>query len=150
MALNIYTVYGKIPDGLQVIHYNDAFFYYTTLDDSEFVRMILKRIDEAEYNDASTFIGRDKEKGAIYKEHLSTGAKTILNVLKHPDKCFDICECGFNCIDILLELSPKIQGNIYWRKPIYGHADELPNDLYCDGVHYDSYADIFEEYFDRG
>lgn len=40
------------------------------------------------YNSPATFIGRDPSLGALYKQHLSTGTKTLLNVLNHPDKCF--------------------------------------------------------------
>lgn len=54
------------------------------------------------YNSPATFIGRDPSLGALYKQHLSTGTKTLLNVLNHPDKCFSTIECGYNALTLLM------------------------------------------------
>lgn len=62
------------------------------------------------YNSPATFIGRDPSLGALYKQHLSTGTKTLLNVLNHPDKCFDtmqyhICSISSRAMYTYLTLS---------------------------------------------
>lgn len=76
-------VYNKTDPPMSVIVDND-----TELDSGDICTGVLKVIDKAVYNSPATFIGRDTSLGALYKQHLSTGTKTLLNVLNHPDKCF--------------------------------------------------------------
>lgn len=74
---------------MSVIVDNDTYFDgHTELDPGSMCAGVLKVIDKAVYNSPATFIGRDPSLGALYKQHLSTGTKTLLNVLNHPDKCF--------------------------------------------------------------
>lgn len=45
-----------------------------------------------------TFYGRTANYGSLRKDYLSSGTKTLLNIISHPDKCFDVCECGGNVL----------------------------------------------------
>ena len=92
-------VYNKTDPPMSVIVDNDTYFDgHTELDSGDMCAGVLKVIDKAVYNSPATFIGRDTSLGALYKQHLSTGTKTLLNVLSHPDKCFSTIECGYNSI----------------------------------------------------
>lgn len=101
MSLNIYTNKADIPSNIDFIDYNDIFFNGELLKNTELTKFILNKIDKAAYNSPTTFIGRDPDLGTIYKEHLSTGCKTLLNIVNNPDKCFDVIECGPNALKLL-------------------------------------------------
>lgn len=116
MALYIYTDKLNIPEGIKIIDFNDSYFdVFTTIDDTSLVRSILATIDKAEYNSDNTFIGRTKELGALNKSMLSTGTKTLLNIIQHPDKCFNTIECGANALEFL----PLVgEGKVIWKVPV--------------------------------
>ena len=45
---------------------------------------------------------------------LSTGTKTILNILSNPSDCFDLSECGDNVLKFL----PRVtDGSVIWDVP---------------------------------
>lgn len=113
MSLNIYTAKDEIPKDMILIERNDIFFDgFTELKDSELTRVILREVDKAEYATSDTFIGRSKQFGQIYRQNLSTGAKTLLNIISYPDKCFNVVECGGNALRLLTLIT---EGNILWR-----------------------------------
>lgn len=125
MCVNIYTAVDQIPTGIQLIRNNDVYFDgMTNLNDDSISRMIMKTIDHAEYHSPLTFIGRDPSLGALNKDFLSTGAKTLLNILQHSDKCFDVCECGNNALCLLTKIE---NGNILWSAPIMAYFDDDPS-----------------------
>lgn len=104
-------VYNKTDPPISVIVDNDTYFDgHTELDSGDMCAGILKVIDKAVYNSPATFIGRDPSLGALYKQHLSTGTKTLLNVLNHPDKYFStmqyhICSISSRAMYTYLTLS---------------------------------------------
>lgn len=102
---------------------------------------ILKVIDKAVYNSPATFIGRDPSLGALYKQHLSTGTKTLLNVLSHPDKCFSTIECGYNAISYMLNFN---QGNVYIPNTfIFSPGLTSDNiDIVWDGKHFTKLSEL--------
>lgn len=68
---------------------NDAYFaIYSKVPDTPEVRKILFDVDNADYLSESMFHSRYPNLGNTSALHLSTGMKTLLNVLQHPDKCF--------------------------------------------------------------
>lgn len=141
--LTIYTDLAELnKEGKKLIRVNDLFFNMeTNLEDSEIVRRILKTIDKAEYNSDLTFIGRTKSLGALNKNMLSTGTKTLLNILKHPDKCFDVCECGNNALSLL----PLIkEGNVYWECPAVSYSGNGECDIYYNGKHFNDFYSFLE------
>ncbi len=116
MALYIYTDRAKVPEDMKIIDFNDSYFdVFTTIEDTQLVRTILAAVDKAEYHSNKSFIGRTKDLGALNKNMLSTGTKTLLNIIQHPDICFNTIECGANALQFL----PLIKnGNVIWKVPV--------------------------------
>ena len=126
MALYIYTNKSKVPKDIKIVDFNDNYFNLNTLiQNSDLVKDILALIDKAVYNSDKTFVGRTKELGALNKSMLSTGTKTLLNIIMHPDVCFNTIECGSNA----LEFIPLIKnGKVLWEIPV---LSTIPKDK-CD------------------
>ena len=112
MSLKVYLSKEEIPNGISVITKNDDYFDVNTLLDAS-DNFILQNIDGAVYNSENTFIGRDSSLGALYRENLSSGCKTALNVIHNTDKCFSTIECGNNASDVILQLQ---EGQALWVK----------------------------------
>lgn len=132
MALKVYER-GTQPG--DTVMYNDAFFNRKTfLEDSEKVRELLRKIDDADWLSVQTFQNnKHKEWGGIFKNYLSTGMKTILNIISHKDLCFDTLECGANVIGEILCLE---EGNIVYTPALLrGYFDRDCDIEYC-GKHF--------------
>lgn len=135
-------VYNKTDPPMSVIVDNDTYFDgHTELDSGDICAGVLKVIDKAVYNSPATFIGRDTSLGALYKQHLSTGTKTLLNVLSHPDKCFSTIECGYNAISYMLNFK---QGNVYIPNTfIFSPGLTSDNiDIVWDGKHFTKLSEL--------
>lgn len=146
--LTVYTNKQQIAnDGKKLIRVNDLFFNTeTNLSNTEITKKILKTIDKAEYNSEFTFIGRTKALGALNKNMLSTGTKTLLNILEHPDLCFDVCECSNNALCML----PLIrEGNIYWRYPAAAYSADIECDILYNGEHFSSFDAFLESVYNE-
>lgn len=111
------TIYKKkqIPKNMELIVLNDIFFNKFTvslIDDkaAEIISKIDNSVMLSNYTISSKFDG-----GVLNIDKLSTGCKTVLNVLYNPDKIFDIRECGDNAIDVLYGLQT---GNICCDYPL--------------------------------
>lgn len=111
------TVFKKkfLPKGMELVALNDIYFNKNTvtlLDDR--AKDIIERIDHSKmlspYIISSRFDGT-----ALNIDRLSTGCKTVLNVLYNPDKVFDIRECGDNALDVIYALP---NGNVYCDYPL--------------------------------
>ncbi len=123
--LKIYNTKELIP--VNIIHSNDAYFdSFTALANDEFTKLVLDKIDHAEYASPNTFISRTSDLGQLNKSMLSTGTKTLLNIRSHSDKCFDVCECGYNILSLLPMVS---EGMIYWETPAAILTEEVDD---CD------------------
>lgn len=117
MALVVYRTEEDVKNaGLDLIRVNDLFFNAETyLDNTYLSNLVLSTVDKAKYNSSLTFIGRSIDLGALNKNMLSTGTKTLLNIINHPDKCFDVCECGDNALSLL----PLFKnGSVLWAFPM--------------------------------
>lgn len=113
---------------------NDLFFdARTSIRDTELVADILEYVDSAKYNSDLTFIGRTKELGALNKSMLSTGTKTLLNIIAYPDRCFSVVECGDNALNFIPRLR---EGNIIWELPVVVCKDRLECDIEYRGIRY--------------
>ena len=143
MALTIYTDIKDIEKvGKDLILINDLFFDSdTNLNDSELTDKILITIDKASYNSELTFIGRTKELGALNKNMLSTGTKTLLNIIHHPDKCFSVCECGNNVLSLLPLIT---DGCLYWSIPVVTYEGDPTCDIVCNGKRYNNFYEFLE------
>ena len=102
--ITIFKTKKDIPGNLDYIELNDVFFNQNTVlmfDDR--ANAIVERID------SSRLVGKykieSKFNGVILDvDCLSTGCKTVLNVLYFPDKVFCLKECGDNALDVLYGL----------------------------------------------
>ena len=82
--------------------------------------------------------------GVLNIDKLSTGCKTVLNVLYNPDKIFDIRECGDNAIDVLYGLQT---GNICCDYPLISF-DMIEAKVYTpDGIQTMSSYDELKEWW---
>lgn len=131
-------VYNKTDPPMSVIVDNDTYFDgHTELDSGDMCAGVLKVIDKAVYNSPATFIGRDTSLGALYKQHLSTGTKTLLNISQHRDLCFDTIECGNNALTLLMgftEGQAVLHPGVVWDPDIWDSLGVL--DVVFDGNHF--------------
>lgn len=111
------TVYKKktLPKDKELISINDVYFNkYTVeiLDDR--AKRIIACIDGSEM--VSKYNIKSKFDGVLLNiDKLSSGCKTVLNVLYNNDKIFDIRECGENALDELYGLE---SGNVFCQYPL--------------------------------
>ena len=140
MSLSVYNCKNDIPENVQYVDSNDLFFnIHTDIPDSELSREILKNIEIAEYAGPKKFKGRTKEFGEIYKEYLSTGTKTLFNIISYPDKCFDLVECGTNALDFVAKIH---DGHVFWKNIIAFPEDDESCDINFKGKHYENIIDF--------
>lgn len=102
--ITIYKNKKDIPEDMDYVELNDVFFNQNTVS-----RLDDRANDIVEQIDASKLMGKFKIKskfsGVILDvDRLSTGCKTVLNVMYFPDKVFCLKECGDNALEILYGL----------------------------------------------
>lgn len=102
--ITIFKDKKDIPDNMDYIELNDVFFNQNT------VSMLDNRADDIVKNiDESRLIGKYKIESkfngvTLDVDCLSTGCKTVLNVMYFPDKVFCLKECGDNALEVLYGL----------------------------------------------
>ena len=99
-----------IPQDMEYVELNDVYFNQNTaLKLDEKAEKIIETIDGAKL--IGKFKMRSKFNDIVLDvDKLSTGCKTVLNVLYNPDKVFCLKECGNNALEILFGLNA---GNVY-------------------------------------
>lgn len=133
MSLTVYNSFTTVPNGIEYVSGNDAYFNLNTeLRDSKILRELLTRIDGVYYYDARwVTIKRGQEECNIKRTALSTGLKTLINIIQNPDVCFDTMECGPNVAAEILKLN---NGTVVWS------SGTIFEDGVCDivfqGKHY--------------
>ena len=140
------TIYKKkqIPKNMELIVLNDIYFNKFTVSlINDKAAEIISKIDNSvmlsNYTISSKFDG-----GVLNIDKLSTGCKTVLNVLYNPDKIFDIRECGDNAIDVLYGLQT---GNICCDYPLISF-DMIEAKVYTpDGIQTMSSYDELKEWW---
>ncbi len=108
--ITIFKNKKDIPDDMHYVELNDVYFNQNTvsvLDDR--AGAIVEKID------ASRLIGKYKIESkfngvTLDIDCLSTGCKTVLNVLYFPEKVFCLKECGDNALEVLYSLEA---GTVY-------------------------------------
>lgn len=99
--LTIYKNKKDIPSEREYVELNDLYFNMNTvalLDDR--AKKIIEIIDGSEQ--ISKYKIRSRFNGDVLNiDKLSSGCKTVLNVLYNPEKVFCLKECGENALDIL-------------------------------------------------
>lgn len=146
MSLNIYTNELEVPTGMEVVKNNDVFFNSNTyLNNSDIEKEVLKDIDNVEYVSESAFKGKFIKGVAVLKNFLSTGVKTLLNIEKNPDICFDTIECGQN---VLYQLSRLHSGNAIVKNTLIVYpGDGEPCDIKYKGKLYKDFGVFIEDFF---
>lgn len=135
MSLIIYDI-DNVPEDLKIIRFNDAYFNKTgIIPDNPLTKEIIKDIDKGEYVSSKVFKGRTKEMGNLDLRMLSTGTKTLLNIINNPDVCFDVCECGDNALSYLFKLR---SGIVYWEYPFVISVKDKED---CDIIYWDKHFD---------
>lgn len=108
--ITIFKNRKDIPHDKEYIELNDIFFNQNTaakLDDR--AKKYIQMIDGSEL--LSKYKIRSRFDDIILNtDRLSTGCKTVLNVLYFPDKVFCLKECGNNALEILYKFE---QGYVY-------------------------------------
>ena len=94
-----------------VININDVYFNKYTFRklDYKTAKSIIKEIDGVELTQDFKIISKFTN-SALDLTKLSTGCKTVLNVLYNPNKVFNMSECGMNAVSFIYNLS---EGNVY-------------------------------------
>lgn len=118
--ITIFKNKKDIPNDKEYVELNDVFFNQNTV----------MRIDEranaiAEKIDHSKLLGKYKMESKFNSvvldiDCLSTGCKTVLNVLYFPDKVFCLKECGDNALQVLYKLESGA---------VYSDYAEIPFDV---------------------
>ena len=135
--ITIYKNRKDMPHDADYIELNDIFFYQNYVKKlDERAGKILEKIDEAKlvskYKIESKF-----NHVTLDVDCLSTGCKTVLNILYFPDKIFCIKECGDNALEILYNLD---NGSVYSDYAV------MPFDIGKVKVHSEAKSRIIEEY----
>lgn len=108
--ITIFKDKKDMPSDLEYVELNDIFFNQNTVSKiDEKANAIIEKID------ASKLIGKYKIESkfngvTLDVDCLSTGCKTVLNVLYFPDRIFCLKECGDNALEVLYELE---KGTVY-------------------------------------
>lgn len=102
--ITIYKNKDDIPKSMEYIELNDIFFNQNTAVKLDaHAQKIIEQIDEvkllSKYKIESKFNGV-----TLDVDCLSTGCKTVLNVLYFPNKVFCMKECGDNALESLYSL----------------------------------------------
>ncbi len=106
---------GTVPKTKELILLNDIYFNQHTVSLlDEKAAEIISTIDRSEW--LSQYTIRSRFDGMTLNiDKLSTGCKTVLNILYNPEKIFDIRECGDNALDVIYALP---EGNVYCDYPL--------------------------------
>ena len=148
MSLHFYLQKKDIPEGMEYVLNNSFFFLPSVLEDTPEVRDVLREVENAEYTSPTFFTSHTFNLGAVNISCLSTGTKTVLNIINHPDKCFDIRECGANAQTAILKLN---RGHVLLEGlPMEWLGDDIPIDVVLLGKHYTDVTELLNEinYFD--
>lgn len=143
MSLFVYdeddVLNNNVP--VEIIRENDFYFGGNSIiPDCPEAKEVLSYIENAERVSDTTFISNvNRDWGAVFSDYLSTGCKTALNVIQHPDKCFDLLECGANALWKILTL--RNGSVIYYPRQIpIDIADEC--DIVFKGHNFKSFRDF--------
>lgn len=102
--ITIFKDKQDIPQNMEYVELNDLFFNQNTvLLIDEQAEKIIETIDGAKLIGKYKISSRFNDV-ALDIDRLSSGCKTVLNVLYYPDKVFCLKECGNNALEVLYGL----------------------------------------------
>jgi len=114
-------IYTEKKDSKDWILQNDLYFNLNTSNEkmSEKEIDLIRQVDEAKLT-PDKHIETKYGLGTI--RNLSSGCKTLLNIVKHPEKVVCVEECGPNVLKIIFAMDNI---KIYMSRPSYA---EIPDD----------------------
>ena len=140
MSLKIYrNDYIELRNHASTIVFDNNGFFdsRTSILDDDISKDVLSTVETGIFSTSTTFISRDGIE--LDKSCLSTGAKTLLNIIQHPDVCFDVSECGINALQFI----PRIRnGIIIWRFPLIPYRGKKDCDITYRGISYSNFSDF--------
>lgn len=116
MMIDIYTDVSLVSN-LQ--RNNDLFFNTRTCNEkmTSVDTAVMQKIDHAVLKADNRI---ETPYGLGYITNLSTGCKTVINILKYPDIIFSVDECGANAIELLFRMRDV---KFFMSYPIYVRVD---------------------------
>ena len=114
-------IYTEKKDSKDWILQNDLYFNLNTSNEemSQYEINLIWQVDEARLT-PDKHIETKYGLGTI--RNLSTGCKTLLNIIKHPDKVVCVEECGSNVLNIIFTMDNI---KIYMSRPSLA---DIPDD----------------------
>ena len=102
--ITIFKDKQDITQNMEYVELNDLFFNQNTVSlIDERAEEIIETIDDAKLIGKYKITSRFNDV-VLDIDRLSTGCKTVLNVLYYPDKVFCLKECGNNALEVLYGL----------------------------------------------
>ena len=115
-------IYTEKKDSKDWIFQNDLYFNLNTSNEemSQYEINLIRQVDEAKLT-PDKHIETKYGLGTI--RNLSSGCKTLLNIVKHPDKVVNVEECGPNVLKIIFTMDNI---KIYMSRPT---LFDIPDDV---------------------
>lgn len=135
--ITIFKDKNLIPEPYELVMLNDVYFNQDTCS-----RMDERADDVIEEIDCSKRIGKFKIQSrfngvTLDIDKLSTGCKTVLNVMYNPKKVFCTNECGENALSVLYGLD---------EGTIFSEYANIPLDMTCVRVVDEEGAHVIDDY----
>ena len=108
-------IYTEKKDSNDWILQNDLYFNLNTSNEemSQYEINLIQKVDEAKLT-PDKHIETKYGLGTI--RNLSSGCKTLLNIVKHPDKVVNVEECGPNVLKMIFQMDNI---KIYMSRPSF-------------------------------
>lgn len=104
--MTVYIAENEVPKTCKVVRNMAEFFECNTcIPDTLEARQGLSEIEGAGYFTEYEYFNIRGEATLLNKSHLSRGCKAYLNVLTHPDICFQIDGCNYTALSMILQLN---------------------------------------------
>lgn len=117
IMVKIYTEESRVSN----LEKNNDFFFNTRTCNEKMTSVdidIMQKIDHAVLKAGNRI---ETPYGLGYITNLSTGCKTVINILKHPDIIFSVDECGANVIELLFRMKDV---KFFMSYPTYVHIGD--------------------------
>lgn len=128
MAIKVYTD-KRLIDQTKYEEGNRTYFdyMYKVKNMTELDKEIMDKIDGAKYLGKS---GIETPYGITNIYDLSSGSKTVLNIINNPDKIFDATDCGEDALDLLFDIIDGTDIKIILRHSMFdvGAREIIAND----------------------
>lgn len=139
MSLRLFSDGDTIP--MKVEKFNDEYFdVFTLLKDTSEVRRVLEIVEKGQYLNETSFY--DRAGRVLGKDCLSTSSKTLINIITHPDICFDTLECGHTSLCVLLTLK---NGAAYCKYPAMIMDGNVNCDIEWYNRHYNDIGSFLDD-----